>query len=317
VRFAGDHAAAAVLEAIDVDAERARHAAQQIRSIRKSSQLAAFALDLLCAALAVFAAGLALASHRNHTALLQRRSDELEQFAGRVAHDILSPLSTVRLAIDRELRSRDDTVRNAEMLVRASRSVGRVQTIIDGLLLFAKAGAEPETGARCDAADIVRDVVAATRPAAEERGIELRVDAADALQVGCSSGVLMSVVSNLLNNAIKYIGAPDHPRVEVRAWARDATVHIEVQDNGSGMAADVVPTIFEPYVRGQAGAESGIGLGLATVRRIVLAHRGSVKVETALGRGSTFVVELPLDSSPGGRARSRAGPSSGPSVMAS
>ena len=278
--------------------EHAHAAAEQIRAIRRRSQLTAFALDFVCAGFASLAFALALGSHRSHTELLQRRSDELEQFAGRVAHDILSPLSTVRISLDRQMRAHADAPAQHEMVMRASRSLSRVQVIIDGLLLFAKAGAQPEPGASCDASEVVADVVAATRPAAEGAGVDLRVQTGTGLIVPCSTGVLMSVVSNLINNAVKYIGKPPEAWVEVRAAARDDLVRIEVEDNGSGIADDVIGTIFEPYVRGRGLHQSGIGLGLATVKRIVEAHHGAVGVESAVGRGSRFWVELPRASAP-------------------
>jgi len=106
--------------------------------------------------------------------------------------------------------------------------------------------------------------------------------------------VLASVLGNLVRNAVKY-GEPDDCRIEVRASVRDNdTMRIEVVDSGPGIPADMLDTIFLPYVRGPTAGRQGLGLGLATVKRLVDAHGGSVSVHSEIGCGSTFAFELPL-----------------------
>jgi two-component system, OmpR family, sensor histidine kinase MtrB len=102
------------------------------------------------------------------------------------------------------------------------------------------------------------------------------------------------VVSNLLSNAIKY--SPDGGDIEVlvETTAREAV--ISVRDQGVGIGAEEMPHVFAPFRRGKGSVEvaPGTGLGLSVVRRIVEAHGGRVQVESAIGRGSTFRVWLPL-----------------------
>jgi signal transduction histidine kinase len=101
-----------------------------------------------------------------------------------------------------------------------------------------------------------------------------------------------------VRNAIKYIG--DGPRREVvaRATVDAGKVHLVVQDSGPGLPPGAERKIFEPYVRVGDTRQPGMGLGLATVKRIVEAHHGKVGVHSTSGSGASFWVDLPLSSGP-------------------
>jgi signal transduction histidine kinase len=111
--------------------------------------------------------------------------------------------------------------------------------------------------------------------------------------VACAAGVLTSVVSNLASNAIKYIGTGPVRRLEIRAREEAQVVRVELEDTGPGLAVGSEEQVFEPYVRGRATTQPGIGLGLATVKRLVEGHGGRVGVRSVLGQGCTFWFELP------------------------
>jgi signal transduction histidine kinase len=104
---------------------------------------------------------------------------------------------------------------------------------------------------------------------------------------------LTSVVSNLAGNAIKYIGTGPIRRLEIRAREEAHVVRVELEDTGPGLAVGSEEHVFEPYVRGRAATQPGIGLGLATVKRLVEGHGGRVGVRSMLGQGCTFWFELP------------------------
>ena len=102
------------------------------------------------------------------------------------------------------------------------------------------------------------------------------------------------MLSNLIRNAVKYIGTGDERRVTIRVEPRDETARVEVSDTGVGVPESLALHVFEPYVRATDNAKPGLGLGLATVRRFVEAYGGRVGVESSPGRGSTFWFELAL-----------------------
>jgi CheY-like chemotaxis protein len=106
---------------------------------------------------------------------------------------------------------------------------------------------------------------------------------------------LAQVFHNLLTNAAKY--TPAGGNIALRLGARDGSIVIEVEDNGDGIAADLLPTIFEPFVQGERSvdrSQGGLGLGLALVHSLVTLHGGTVAAHSSgQGRGSRFVVSLP------------------------
>jgi len=117
-------------------------------------------------------------------------------------------------------------------------------------------------------------------------------------QASCSPGVLTSVLSNLLQNALKYMGDGPERRILLRAREAGTFVRVEVEDTGPGIPPEAIGEIFLPYVRGPTHGRDGLGLGLATVRRLCEAHGGQAGVRSEFGRGSTFWFELPRVASP-------------------
>ena len=140
-------------------------------------------------------------------------------------------------------------------------------------------------------------VVANVRAGATTAGIELSIEHAPEpttlLAVACSTGILSILFDNLISNAIKYMGEAETRRIKVRVLLRGAWVRCEVEDTGPGIPADQAQKIFEPFVRGPGATGTGIGLGLATVRRAVQAHGGRYGVTSRVGQGAQFWFELP------------------------
>src|SRR5581483_11406239 len=126
----------------------------------------------------------------------------------------------------------------------------------------------------------LEDVEAVLGPCAAEIGAELALRRCEPCSVAASPGVLASLLSNLVRNAIKYLGDPAERRIAVRAIAARAVVRFEVQDTGPGLPPSLEQTVFEPYVRAPGNQKPGIGLGLATVKRLAEAHGGAVGVRS-------------------------------------
>src|SRR5262249_41882777 len=131
------------------------------------------------------------------------------------------------------------------------------------------------------------------RPTASEALIDFIVEPPPACSVAASPGVLTSMLANLVRNAIKYMGEARVRRIEVSVGDRGDLIHFAVADTGPGLPPELREHVFEPYVRGRNSRQPGIGLGLATVRKMAEAHGGRVGVESRLGRGTTFWFELP------------------------
>ena len=140
---------------------------------------------------------------------------------------------------------------------------------------------------------MLAEVVALQRPFAEDARCDLQLLPPASARLACSPGVLTSLLSNLIVNAVKYMGDSASRRIVVRTRERHALVRVEVEDTGPGIPPHLRETIFEPHVRGTATGVEGIGLGLATVKRLAQGHGGNAGVEPAPGGGSVFWFELP------------------------
>ncbi|TMA14539.1 MAG: HAMP domain-containing histidine kinase [Deltaproteobacteria bacterium] len=129
-------------------------------------------------------------------------------------------------------------------------------------------------------------------PFAVQRDAVLRFEDVPECAVACSSGVLLSVLGNLLRNGLKYLGDAELREVALRVRQRRGRVLFEVEDTGPGIPASLGMTIFEPYIRGPHTSAPGIGLGLATVKRLVESHGGSLGVGAGTRGGALFWFEL-------------------------
>jgi signal transduction histidine kinase len=112
--------------------------------------------------------------------------------------------------------------------------------------------------------------------------------------IACSTGVYLSLVGNLLRNAIKYMGDSTTRRIVVRVRDEGTFVRTEIIDTGPGISTLSLPSLFDPYFRAaQDRGREGLGLGLATVRKLAEGHHGSAGVASEPGSGSTFWFLLP------------------------
>jgi signal transduction histidine kinase len=292
-----------LLRAVSFNAAKAQHFGDRIEDVRRHELPFAVALSVwgnLFAIAAIFVAWRLVEAARARTREahdeLQRRAGELEAFSGRVAHDLLSPLMSVSLALDiveHRLPS-EEVAHTGGVITRAGASLARVRELVEGLLQFARAGARPLPGARAEVREIVQGTVEELRPLAERSGVALVLHEGASLVVSATPGCLISVVSNLVRNAVSAVSKSPVRKVDVRLAREGALARVEVADTGPGVEPEVGDTIFEPHVRGAAGGSGGSGLGLATVKRLVESYGGSVGVVSAPGAGARFWVTLPL-----------------------
>jgi signal transduction histidine kinase len=273
--------------------------------IRRRTALVAVGLDGITIVLGGVMVLLAVRAMRLYERLLgereraaQARAEELDHFAARVAHDLKGPLTSVLMGLT---TAQAHPAEASELLGRTLRSARTMNSMIDALLDFARAGAEPAEQEVALVKPIVDEMVAETAGAARQAGAVVRVEPVAAhLAVVCRPGALASVLSNLLQNAIKYIvESPGERTVTVRVQERDDAVRLEVEDTGPGVPPEMQQSIFEMYVRAKgASTKPGMGLGLATVKRLVEAHGGRLGVRSHGSRGACFWVELRRGTAP-------------------
>lgn len=268
-------------------------AAGQADQAWRRTRAVSFALDLACAVLTAGLAVLALRSARRVLASEARRADELDAFAARVAHDIRGPLTAPLFALHRLARELDPDSPQRIMVEKGLRGLQHAQALVHDLLMFARAAASPDTTASASLREVVTGVVQDLETDASSSHVRVDVGDLPLTTACCSPGVLASIVGNLLSNAIKHMPADATTRVvSIQASQADARVCVEVSDTGGGVAEQERRRIFEPYVRVDS-SRPGLGLGLATAKRLVVAHGGRIAVRSHAGGGSVFWFELP------------------------
>jgi signal transduction histidine kinase len=233
---------------------------------------------------------------RHSARTLEDRANEYEAFAGRVAHDLANPIAaatmTIELAHETVARSSPSV---DPLLDRISATLRRASTLLDDLHRYAEAGHVGGTSdreSRADVSEVLRGVVDQVRPSAIQQHVEISLEDSTTATVACRPGVLISIMTNLVDNALKHMGHSVERRVALHVRMVRNSVRIEVEDFGPGIAPAIIGHIFEPYVRGSTSAP-GLGLGLATVKRLTEGHGGTVGVRSSVGKGSVFWCELP------------------------
>lgn len=291
-----DRADQAVLRLIEINTRQALTAAAQVATARRRAQLYGLALDGSSILVAIGFALVAFRAVRRHDRLLERRANELDDFASRVAHDIESPLLPATIALDRAAHELPDESPIRRAAQRGLRALEHVRTIVEDLLAFARRDTSADNkAAMARVRDVVDAVVDQAEPAAQSHRVEIAVEPfSDSLAVACAPGVLESVLSNLVRNALLYMGDARERRIDLRVRDFGDAVFIAVSDTGPGLPSGVEDAIND---RVQGGAPPrALGLGLATVKRLVEAHGGAISVESGThgaGGGTTFWLELP------------------------
>jgi signal transduction histidine kinase len=227
---------------------------------------------------------------------MRERIQELDAFAVRMAHDVRGPLATPVMALDILSQDASFGAAQRDLIDRARRSIGRSVQIVDGLLAYARAKGAVDAENRVHSKLVesisgMRDEFAQNT---KEAAIRLEVEHIDDVEVACAPGVLASLLSNLVSNAIRYMGSSTERKITLRSRLRGEMIRIEVEDTGPGLSQENMKNLFEPYIRGSNANVPGLGLGLATVHRLVRAHGGVVGVNSRPGRGSLFWFELPI-----------------------
>lgn len=223
---------------------------------------------------------------------------EKNEFLGIAAHDLQSPLGNIRLAAEMLLRYNDrmTTDKQHEMLAQiisiADRAFHVVKAILDVNAI--ERGQLPMLLQSIELTRTAINEVALLMPQARNKNITIRYQASDAVWAIADEALLQQILNNLLSNAIKY--SPQNTTIVVRVRAMATTGRLEVQDEGPGISEEDKAKLFGKFTRLSArptAGEQSTGLGLSIVKKLVEAMQGRVWCESELGKGATFIVELP------------------------
>lgn len=225
-------------------------------------------------------------------ARLEQAFQRERQFTSDASHELRTPLSAMQLILS-VTRSEERTPEQyRQALDDLSGETARLHSLVEDLLALARGHVSWQSNReQIDLALLLSDVSDSLRPLAEAKGLVLEQDLPDQLEIEADSDALMRLFLNLIDNAIKYT---DRGSVRVVLRAKAQCAHIMICDTGRGIAPEQQPHVFERFYQGDPSRRSrGAGLGLAIAREIVEAHQGRIYLESQLGRGTCFHIELP------------------------
>jgi heavy metal sensor kinase len=229
-------------------------------------------------------------------ARLEQAFAQSRRFAADAAHELRTPLAALRGTTEVALRGDRSPAEYRKVLASSLEEVERLIRLSEDLLLFSRsqAGSEP-AGERVELEPLLLEGLDAGARLGQAAGVSVRIEHAAPAVVRGDATALRRVLLNLVENAVKY--TPRGGKVELSLIAEDDTASLTVSDTGMGLDPADAERIFEPFVRLDAARSrdtGGAGLGLAIARSIVMAHRGSLAVESRPGSGSRFTIRLPL-----------------------
>lgn len=218
------------------------------------------------------------------------------QFTADASHELRTPLAAIRGQVEVLSKRRPKEIATYERVVDAiGDQAERMTRLVGGLLMLARGDADalPVEHEPVLIPEVVESVVDQMRPAAEQKGLVLQVKGEGAPEVMGDDDLLVQLLLNLVDNAIKYT---DRGGVRVGWWTEARLVHIDVTDTGVGISAEHQPRVFERFYRvdvARSRTSGGTGLGLAICKWIAEEHGGTIRVQST-DSGSTFTVTLPL-----------------------
>jgi heavy metal sensor kinase len=226
---------------------------------------------------------------------LQRAILDLEHFAADAAHELRTPLATLRAEIETAVQHSRTPEEYERILASFHEEVVRMSRVVADLFTLAKLDMRQYAlqRERVRLAPLLEEARETWEAMAAERGVEIRTEGGDAEVLGDPTA-LRRVLMNLVENAIKF--NREGGRVTLGIERRNGRVRVQVSDTGIGIAASHLPRLFERFYRvdkARSRESGGAGLGLAICKSFIASHQGRIEVASEPGRGTVFTVELP------------------------
>ena len=237
---------------------------------------------------------------KNQKEELQRLNGQKNKFIGMAAHDLRNPLGVLQYFTKMFLEDTKESLKKEyyQYMETMHSTANFMMNLVDELLDISKieSGTFTLMKQNVDPYQLINEAVEINRIFSQRKSITINASLEENIpDLMLDYGKITQVLNNLISNAIKY--APHHTSIQINARSEKNNLVIEVIDQGQGIPANEIDKLFQPFqitsVRGTAG-EKSTGLGLTIVAKMIEAHLGTIQVESAVGKGSTFRVRLPI-----------------------
>ncbi len=236
---------------------------------------------------------------------LSEANQRKDEFLATLAHELRNPLAPIRNGLKIMRQSPDNPKRIEQVRAMMDRQIAQMVRLVDDLLDVSRVsrGSFELSQEKVELAAIIEQAIETSLPVVEAAGHELRMALPQpSVYLYADAVRLIQVFSNLINNASKYSEPGGTITISAKrseqAVGLPAEVVVSVKDTGIGIAADMLPKIFDMFTQVEgalARSQGGLGIGLTLVKRLVERHQGSVEaVSSGIGQGSEFIVRLPV-----------------------
>lgn len=239
-----------------------------------------------------------LIMHYYHIIIQERHASEKQQFFISIAHDLRTPLSLIKLPVEKMVEEGGKSESEERNLNLVNRNVDRLTNLVNQLLDFQKADLQKMQlqVEQTQLSDFITERLESFTPLASEKQIQVSTELAETeVPVWLDRSKMEKVIFNLLSNAFKYTPAGGSIVISTEFTTKYAIIH--VKDTGEGIPTHQQKNIFQRYYRATNAINSkevGSGVGLMLTKQLVELHKGKIAFKSVFGKGSTFTVKLPL-----------------------
>jgi two-component system phosphate regulon sensor histidine kinase PhoR len=227
---------------------------------------------------------------------VERVEQTRRDFIANVSHELRTPLTSIQGYAETLLEPGVQPSQGREFLEIIQKNAARMTRLTEDLLTLARveSGEKEFAFVSVTASQLLMETLQSFREIARGRGVELGIERSTERCVSADVDAIQQVLANLVDNALKYGGSGG--QVFLGACDTDGSVEFYVRDLGAGIASEHLSRLFERFYRvdkARSRESGGTGLGLAIAKHIILAHGGTIRAESRLGHGATFVFTLP------------------------
>lgn len=227
---------------------------------------------------------------------LERSNKDLEQFAAITSHDLQGPLEIITGCANRIEQQCGKALDNKglDYLERVRRTSTRMHQLIDALLEYSKITMTTKPFEQVNLQTILKDVISDLETSISKSGAS--IESPPLPTVTAYKFQMYQLFKNLVSNALKFVKKDEKPIIKIKSRSIEKNLtEITVEDNGIGFEEEYKESIFDPFCRlhGKSAYE-GSGIGLATCKKIIQRHNGTISAKSTLGGGSTFTITLPI-----------------------
>lgn len=229
---------------------------------------------------------------------IKKSWNQQKEFVADASHELRTPLTVIQTNLDVALSDEDGTIKgNYEWINNAYTECDKMSKLINDLLLLAKIDSKQISlnVKNFSISNLANEVLNIMKPLINNKNLMLENEIAENININCDEDRIRQLMIILLDNAIKY--TPEKGKIEIDIYESKNELNIVVKDTGIGLSENDIDNIFNRFYRADKARsrdEDGTGLGLSIAKWIVDVHGGSIKLQSELNLGSTFIVKIPI-----------------------